>query len=35
MAEAMTRVNVEHAVPFLSVSNMETSLRFYVDGLGF
>jgi len=28
-------VNVRQAVPFLSVSSMETSLRFYVDGLGF
>jgi lactoylglutathione lyase len=27
--------NVEQVVPFLSVSNMEESLRFYVDGLGF
>ncbi|MGD0438316.1 MAG: VOC family protein [Bryobacteraceae bacterium] len=28
-------VNVKQAVPFFGVSNMETSLRFYVDGLGF
>jgi lactoylglutathione lyase len=27
--------NVQQAVPFFGVSNMETSLRFYVDGLGF
>jgi lactoylglutathione lyase len=27
--------NVEQAVPFLRVSNLQTSLRFYVDGLGF
>ena len=27
--------NVEQAVPFLMVTNMEASLRFYVDGLGF
>lgn len=27
--------NLEHAVPFLAVSNMADSLRFYVDGLGF
>jgi catechol 2,3-dioxygenase-like lactoylglutathione lyase family enzyme len=26
---------VRLAVPFFNVSNMETSLRFYVDGLGF
>jgi catechol 2,3-dioxygenase-like lactoylglutathione lyase family enzyme len=30
-----TRTNVKQAVPFFAVSNMETSLRFYVDGLGF
>ncbi|HEY2393337.1 MAG TPA: VOC family protein [Candidatus Angelobacter sp.] len=28
-------VNVQQAVPFFMVTNMETSLRFYVDGLGF
>lgn len=28
-------VNVKQAVPFLGVTNMEASLRFYVDGLGF
>jgi uncharacterized glyoxalase superfamily protein PhnB len=27
--------NVKQAVPFLGVTRMETSLRFYVDGLGF
>ena len=27
--------NVQQAVPFFMVSNMEASLRFYVDGLGF
>jgi lactoylglutathione lyase len=27
--------NVEQAVPFFLVRNMEASLRFYVDGLGF
>jgi lactoylglutathione lyase len=27
--------NVKQAVPFFGVNNMETSLRFYVDGLGF
>jgi catechol 2,3-dioxygenase-like lactoylglutathione lyase family enzyme len=28
-------VNVQQAVPFLGVTSMEASLRFYVDGLGF
>ena len=28
-------MNVKQAVPFFSVANMETSLRYYVDGLGF
>ena len=27
-------MNVKQAVPFFRVSDMETSLRFYVDGLG-
>lgn len=27
--------NVKQAVPFFRVSNIENSLRFYVDGLGF
>jgi len=27
--------NVEQAVPFFGVSNLESSLRFYMDGLGF
>lgn len=27
--------NVQQSVPFFAVSNMEASLRFYVDGLGF
>ncbi len=30
-----TSVNVKRAVPFFGVTNMEASLRFYVDGLGF
>lgn len=30
-----TSANVKQAVPFFSVTNMEASLRFYVDGLGF
>jgi lactoylglutathione lyase len=28
-------MNVEQAVPFFTVSNIEDSLRFYVNGLGF
>jgi lactoylglutathione lyase len=31
----ITRANVKQAVPFFGVTNMESSLRFYVDGLGF
>jgi catechol 2,3-dioxygenase-like lactoylglutathione lyase family enzyme len=34
-AEVKTQANVEQAVPFFSVTNIEESLRFYVDGLGF
>jgi lactoylglutathione lyase len=30
-----TGVNVKQAVPFFNVSNMEESLRFYIEGLGF
>ncbi len=30
-----TTANVKQAVPSLGVTNMEASLRFYVDGLGF
>ncbi|WP_047495811.1 VOC family protein [Terriglobus sp. TAA 43] len=33
--ESMTSMNVRQAVPFFNVANMEASLRFYVDGLGF
>ena len=33
--ESVTSANVRQAVPFFGVSNMEASLRFYVDGLGF
>ena len=33
--EKKTQTNVKQAVPFFHVSNMEESLRFYVDGLGF
>jgi uncharacterized glyoxalase superfamily protein PhnB len=36
MTDASTsNVNVRQAVPFLRVTNMEASLRFYVGGLGF
>jgi catechol 2,3-dioxygenase-like lactoylglutathione lyase family enzyme len=28
-------MNVKQAVPFFAVSNLEQSLRYYVDGLGF
>jgi lactoylglutathione lyase len=30
-----TGANVKQAVPFFGVTNMEASLRFYVEGLGF
>ena len=33
--EKTTRTNVQQAVPFFQVSNMEESLRFYREGLGF
>jgi len=33
--ETRTNANVKQAVPFFGVTNMEASLRFYVDGLGF
>jgi lactoylglutathione lyase len=33
--ETTTSVNVKQAVPFFGVTNMEASLRFYVEGLGF
>ena len=34
-AAPATDANITQAVPFLWVTNMEASLRFYVDGLGF
>ena len=34
-AATVTSGNVKQAVPFFGVTNMESSLRFYVDGLGF
>jgi hypothetical protein len=33
--ETKIESNVKQAVPFFAVSNIEESLRFYVDGLGF
>jgi lactoylglutathione lyase len=30
-----TTPNVEQAIPFFMVSDMEASIRFYIDGLGF
>ena len=33
--ETTTSANVEKAVPFFGITNMEASLRYYVDGLGF
>ena len=32
---AKAEQNVQQVVPFLMVSNMESALRFYIDGLGF
>src|SRR5215471_1707167 len=29
-----TKPNIKQAVPFFAVSDMDTSLRFYMDGLG-
>jgi uncharacterized glyoxalase superfamily protein PhnB len=34
-SETTTGTNVKQAVPFFGVTNMESSLRFYVGGLGF
>jgi len=33
--DTKTETNVKQAVPFFRVSNMEESVRYYVDGLGF
>jgi uncharacterized glyoxalase superfamily protein PhnB len=33
--EPQTEPNVRQAVPFFAVTNIEESLRFYIDGLGF
>ena len=35
ITDIKTAANVEKAVPFFGVTNMETSLRYYMDGLGF
>ena len=34
-ASRTNRANLNQAVPFLGVTDMERSLRFYLDGLGF
>jgi lactoylglutathione lyase len=34
-APLSSEANVKYAVPFLCVTDMERSLRYYVDGLGF
>ena len=33
--ETLTMTNVKQAVPFFNVTDMNASLRFYVDGIGF
>jgi lactoylglutathione lyase len=33
--ETKTQPNVKQAVPFFNVSDMQASLRYYMDGLGF
>jgi lactoylglutathione lyase len=35
MAESTVIPNVKQAVPFFMVTDIEASLRFYIDGLGF
>jgi len=34
-AQTTTAANVQESVPFFGVTNMESSLRFYLDALGF
>lgn len=34
-SQAKTETNVQQAVPFFNVKNIEESIRFYIDGLGF
>ena len=33
--QTKTEANVQQVVPFLGITDMEASLRFYIDGLGF
>ncbi|MEK6410615.1 MAG: hypothetical protein AABN34_27125 [Acidobacteriota bacterium] len=33
--ETRTATNIKQAVPFFGVSNIEASVRYYVEGLGF
>jgi len=33
--DTQTEANVQQAVPFFGITDMEASLRFYIDGLGF
>ena len=33
--QTTSKANVQQAVPFFGVTNIETSIRYYVDGLGF
>ena len=35
LAETKSATNVRQAVPFFMVTNIEASIRYYVDGLGF
>ena len=35
LTDATVASNVKQAVPFFNVTDIEASLRFYVDGLGF
>ena len=34
-ASSVAKINVKQVVPFFCISDMERSLRYYVDGLGF
>lgn len=34
-SQVQTETNVQQAVPFFNVKNIEESIRFYIDGLGF
>jgi lactoylglutathione lyase len=33
--ETKSKMNVKQAIPFFGVSNIESSVRYYVEGLGF